>query len=292
MTTKAHSKMLNTARAWEDQMSSAVFSGIVGDTNHPDGMHISFEDNPSGNWSISRPPDKPPKMVVSLEEYAAAIDMSMNKTDMVTTHKRVHAVWADHDDPRRKFFLAFNVWDGSGDAVRLDFDKNTANFASSDHQTHTHGELHRMFINDDQAYRAWLSMTGGQSKADWIYQEDEMGSFIIGVEKGEDGADVKCLQNLLRRGGYDPGSSGVYDDKTVAAVKKCRTDMGQTGDFDATKISGDAAAQILAAMAVRYAKDYAGKQGPPGSPGSPGAPGAPGEDGVPQPGQEFMVRAV
>jgi hypothetical protein len=221
MTTLAPPTLIATADKWENQLSSAVFSGIKGDTNHPDGMHISYEDNPRGNWSISRPPDKPPKMALTLKKLACAADMSMNAQDMITTYKRVHAVWADHSDPRRIYFLGWNVWDGLGDAVRLDFDTNTAQFATPDHKWHTHGEIHRMYVNDSKAHRAWLSMTGGQTKAQWISQEEV--EMITYPRFGDTGEAVKNLQyDLADTGDYTGKVDGIYGLDTTAAVLKFR----------------------------------------------------------------------
>jgi hypothetical protein len=165
MTTKATPTLVKTADGFENQYKSAIFSGIVADDNHDGGYHESFEDNDPRNYSCTRVDDKPPRMTD--KEAASAIDMSMNKADMITCFKRIHAVWSDHSDPRRKYFNAFNCWDGSGDAVRLDFVSNTASFATIDHTKHVHGECRRRYVNDPEMTRAWLSMTGGETKEDW-----------------------------------------------------------------------------------------------------------------------------
>lgn len=172
MSTVAGDNMKDIANKWEDQYSSAVLSGIVGDTNHPDGYHISYDDNPHGNWSCSRPDDKPPNMPSGNSNDACAIDMSMNTSDMKKCYSRALAVYNDKNDPRRKYLNAFNGWDGSGDATRLDFYANTKSYASPDHTWHCHCEMKRKYANDAKAGRAWLSMTGGQSKQDWIDQEE------------------------------------------------------------------------------------------------------------------------
>jgi hypothetical protein len=85
----------------------------------------------------------------------------------------VHAVWADHSDPRRKYVNAINGWDGSGDAIRLDFDKNVAEYASPDHKWHDHGELHRRYVRDPKAALAVVSIYRGESKAVWIAREED-----------------------------------------------------------------------------------------------------------------------
>jgi hypothetical protein len=168
MTTRAPQMLLNTMHAWEDLYPSAVFAGIVGDTNHPDGYHISYEDNSKSNYSTTRPPDKPPKMPKANEEMASAGDMSMNKTDMVKHYNLIIKVYNDKSDPRRKYFNAVNCWDGkSANAVRLDLYANTKSTATNDHMSHVHDEYPRMYCQDPMAGKAHLSVWSGESKEDW-----------------------------------------------------------------------------------------------------------------------------
>jgi hypothetical protein len=174
MTTKAPSMLVDTAHAWEDTFSSAIFAGIVGDINHPDGYHISYEDNPSGNYSVTRSCDHPPNMPTSLEEYASAIDMSMNTTDMKTCYDRVMKVYNDKTDPRRRYFNAFNGWNGSGDAKRVDFIANVIGYATSDHKSHSHCEMPRCYCMTAKAGRAWISTFKGESKQTWTDREEDM----------------------------------------------------------------------------------------------------------------------
>lgn len=176
MSTQATPTLRVIADGWEDQFASGVNAGIVGDVAHRQrgGYHISIEDQPATNYSVTRPKDKAPPGDWPLDA-ASAIDQSMNARDMALCFQRVHAVWADRTDPRRQYFNAFNGWDGkSAHPVRLDFVSNGTSTATDDHKTHTHGELCRCWVNDAKAARAWLSMTGGQSKADWIAQEEAM----------------------------------------------------------------------------------------------------------------------
>jgi hypothetical protein len=152
---------------------SAVLSGIKPDPRHLDngGFHCSIDDlkahGNGGDYSNTRPSDHGfnPK-------YGAAFDVSMSKADMIKAYGRIHAVWADHSDPRRRYVNAINCWDGSGDAVRLDFDKNTATRASNDHTWHDHGEVHREYVRDAKALRAVVSIFKGESKAAWIAREE------------------------------------------------------------------------------------------------------------------------
>lgn len=205
MATLSTTLLRSIAVAWEKQYVTGVNSGIIGDVAHAleGGYHISIQDQPSTNYSVTRSDDKAPPGTWP-RNMSAAIDQSMSKADMIICYKRVHKVWADHSDTRRKFFNAFNVWDGTGDAVRLDFVTNASSKANSTHTWHTHGELRRRYVNDPQAGRAWLSMTGGQTHAKWVAQEapppkEEELSLLLIQEKGEaaiyvtDGLNVRWL---------------------------------------------------------------------------------------------------
>lgn len=55
-----------------------------------------------------------------------------------------------------------------------------------------------------------------------------MASIYTELRKGAAGNDVKALQNALNKQGYQVGSSGVYDDQTLDAVKRYQQTIGQT----------------------------------------------------------------
>lgn len=55
-----------------------------------------------------------------------------------------------------------------------------------------------------------------------------MVSIYTELRKGAAGNDVKALQNALSKQGYQAGSSGVYDDQTLEAVKRYQQKTGQT----------------------------------------------------------------
>ena len=55
-----------------------------------------------------------------------------------------------------------------------------------------------------------------------------MASIYTELRKGAAGNDVKALQNALSKQGYQAGSSGVYDDQTLEAVKRYQQTIGQT----------------------------------------------------------------
>ena len=55
-----------------------------------------------------------------------------------------------------------------------------------------------------------------------------MASIYTELRKGAAGNDVKALQDALSKQGYQAGSSGVYDDQTLEAVKRYQQKTGQT----------------------------------------------------------------
>lgn len=169
MSTVAHAKTREFATWWDNLLPSAVFSGIVPDAAHltRGGPHVSIEDQSASNYSVTRPDDKAPPGNWP-RNLAGAIDMSMNRADMITTYNRVYAVWADQSDPRRQYFNGWNVYSGSGAPRRLDFYANTNTAASSDHTWHTHGEPRRRYVDGDAFYDAARSMLSGESKADYV----------------------------------------------------------------------------------------------------------------------------
>jgi hypothetical protein len=153
--------------------ASAVLSGLAPDNQHLDrgGFHCSVLDlRAHGNeddYSNTRTNDRDLNV-----QYGAAFDVSLAKADMIRAFGRVHTVWADLADPRRRFVNAVNCWDGSGDATRLDFDAGRAERASSDHVWHVHGEIHRRFVLDPKAARAVVSIFQGEPKALWVAREE------------------------------------------------------------------------------------------------------------------------
>lgn len=162
-------------------LASAVLSGIVPDRRHLDngGFHCSVEDlRKHGNqddYSNSRIDDRDFNV-----RYGAAVDVTLSAADMKRAYKRVYAVWKDKSDPRGKYLNAVNGWDGSGDAVRLDFVTRTAKYASPDHRWHNHIEIRRRYLLDAKAARAVVSVYAGESKASWLAREEPPGPVAAG----------------------------------------------------------------------------------------------------------------
>jgi peptidoglycan hydrolase-like protein with peptidoglycan-binding domain len=176
----AQMREIATAAVKRCGYKSAVLSGIVPDSRHlkNGGYHCSVEDlrrfGKQDDYSNTRADDRNFNL-----KYGAGIDVTMSAADMKKHHKRVYAVWKDHSDPRRGYINAVNTWDGSGDAVRLDFVANVAKYASPDHKWHWHFDLRRRYLQLAKAARAAISMFAGESKATWIAREEKPAVPII-----------------------------------------------------------------------------------------------------------------
>jgi murein L,D-transpeptidase YcbB/YkuD len=254
MTTKANPQMVAAVPLWEAQYASAVFSGIVGDQAHQasGGYHISIENQPATNYSVTRGDDKAPPGNWARDE-AAALDMSMAKADMVASTRRWMAVWSDRADPRRVYFNAFNGWVGSGNAQRWDMVTNSVGTATNDHQWHQHTEWRRRFVNDPMSYLAMDSINKGESKETWIAAH---GGAVIPPtpkppvktvwRKGDIDGDgtVRHIQQFYHdvfpayrwtikyKPGQMIGVDGNYEDQTAAWVTEFqkRTGLSQDGE--------------------------------------------------------------
>lgn len=187
MSTSATQVMQDAADDWEalPDYPSAVCSGIKGDDNHPSGYHISYNDNPSGNYSITRSQDKPPDMPNENKSDASAIDMSMSTSDMAKSYKNWKRLYDNHSDPRRKYFNAVNCYSGSGDARRLDFRANTNTVATSDHKWHEHCEWHRKYARSQDARRAYISIAMGQTVGEWEVDETSIARKVLTYDEGD-----------------------------------------------------------------------------------------------------------
>lgn len=173
MATLSTSSIEWLADEWEKLYGSATLSGIVGDLAHRarGGYHISRQDQPSDNYSVTRPDDK-----VGPSDRAAAIDMTMNTADIKKCHIRLRNAWKNRaNDPRMKYINAWNGWDGEGDAGRYDVVTGNIGTATSDHKWHIHLEIRRRYVNDMNAMRAILSILAGEAAgADKSGDDDEV----------------------------------------------------------------------------------------------------------------------
>jgi LysM repeat protein len=167
----------------EDVRRSAVMAGIVPDKRHlkSGGYHVCLyhlrTHGRLGDYSSVRTLDRPPKVSKAGEGYSCAYDIGMSKADMIRTHGAVRKVWLDRSDPRRKYVNAINCWDGSGNAVRYNFQQNTSGYATPDHKTHVHGDAPRVYMDPahkehQKAARAHASILIGESRAAWEAREE------------------------------------------------------------------------------------------------------------------------
>lgn len=167
----------------EDVRKSAVMAGIVPDKRHlkNGGYHVCLvhlrAHGRLGDYSSSRPLDRPPKVSKAGYGCSCAYDIGMSRADMIRTHGAVRKVWLDRTDPRRRFVNAINCWDGSGECVRYNFQTNTATRATPDHRTHVHGDCPRCYMDPKhpehaKAARAHISILTGESRAAWLAREE------------------------------------------------------------------------------------------------------------------------
>lgn len=170
MATVAYNPMKEFAKGWEKIFPSAVCSGIVGDQRHAvrGGYHIGRSSQPKNNYSVVRPHDGPGQ---GPSNGASAVDMTMNKRDMVLATKRLAAAYANTKDPRRRYLNAFNGWDGSGPATRYDVFARRTKVATPDHKWHVHCEQRRLYIMSAIANRAIWSILRGESVEQWLKSE-------------------------------------------------------------------------------------------------------------------------
>jgi hypothetical protein len=167
MTTVAYPAVESFAHQWQGSYRTAVCSGICGDLAHRlrGGYHISRVDQPANNYSVVRPDDRPGN---GPNDAAAAVDMSMNRADMILCTRRLTAVFANDRDPRRKYVNAWNGWLGAGDAQRWDMVSRKVSRASSDHKWHIHLEIRRLYVGNAGAMKAILSAVRGESVGQYL----------------------------------------------------------------------------------------------------------------------------
>lgn len=169
--------MWATVDAYEDEYPSAVFSGINGDAEHQTrpGKHLSRGINMTrwpGSWPVTAPNDQRGPL-----DKAVAVDISMSKSDMIKCHNRNKAVYFNRaSDPRAKFCYAFNGWDGNGDPGRYNLYLGTVRKASKDHTWHVHDEGYYAFVNDPQFARATRSRIRGETVAQYLGEDNDVGT--------------------------------------------------------------------------------------------------------------------
>ena len=240
MATLAHDVTRWLADEWEKLYPSATFSGIVGDPEHEarGGYHISIEDqvNPD-NYSVVRVDDKAPPGTWP-RNLAAAIDMNLAMPDMRTCHLRLRAAWSDQTDPRRKYINAWNGWDGTNGAGRYDMVLNKVGSATDDHKWHIHLEIRRRYVTDRAAAGAILSILRGESKAQWMGEDD------MAIRDDPD-AWAQAWRTEALVAGRDSVAAGPTKGEpvwVVRAIKALATAVGQSDEAVAAQLRDEFAA--------------------------------------------------
>lgn len=174
MATLAPDQLEYLADQWEKLFNSAVLSGIVGDTAHKlrGGYHISIEDQPSTNYSVTKVDDKAPPGDWP-RNRASAVDMTLGLADMKVAHGRLRTAFLNRsNDVRMKYINAWNGWDGNGDAGRYNVVTGSVGTATDDHKWHIHLEIRRRYVNDRKAMEAILSILKGETEAQYLGEDD------------------------------------------------------------------------------------------------------------------------
>ena len=170
MSTAAPAQVVYLSNEWEKLYPTAAISGIVGDAAHAarGGYHISIQDQPSDNYSVTRKDDKAPPGDWP-RNMASAVDMTLSLNDMKKCHARLKAAWQNRStDERMKYINAWNGWDGNGSPGRYDVVTGTVGTASDDHKWHVHLEVRRRYVNDKKAMDAILSVLRGETLEEYL----------------------------------------------------------------------------------------------------------------------------
>jgi hypothetical protein len=170
--TTAPPKLLALVRRLENAIPSAVFSGIVGDSSHTYGFHLSgsqlrwdredYSLRNDDNWSGAR----------AHPDWASAFDMSMSAGDMTLIHSRIRSSWADPNDDRLAGWYE-HVGAIHGRVSRLvSYEPEWGEFFDSDetHTWHEHTSCRRSTLDDQRVMDALYSVWTGQRFAEWAGQ--------------------------------------------------------------------------------------------------------------------------
>lgn len=220
--------------------------GIVGDSAHRGGYHCGKDRLVSGDYSVyesSR--DKN-----GLSYAASALDIGTFSKNGKTL--RSLSLWlvdqckagaADTKDIREIIYTpdgnSVKRWDRLGERSSGD----------SSHLYHTHISFHRDSEFKDKTALFRRFWEGGSAIS--IDGGDDM----IGLKKGDGpNEEVKGLQSILKRAGFDPGIvDGVYGDGTAGAVLAARKSRGSSAT-DGNNITGAAYEQIVVALILKLSE--------------------------------------
>jgi murein L,D-transpeptidase YcbB/YkuD len=235
MSTVATAALKGLAADWKKCYTSAKLSGIVGDAAHQreGGYHIGRRFQSGSNYSVVRPDDKG-----GPDDAAAAIDMTMNASDMRLCTNRLVAAHGSLSDPRRKYVNAFNGTINNKQAKRWDVYARSVGSATADHLWHVHLEVRRKYVNSATAMAAILSILKGESAAAYTARVAGKSAPASAnapakspsypgapVKKGAKGTAVKQIQVKVAS-----PADGDFGPKTEAAVKAWQSKHGLVAD--------------------------------------------------------------
>lgn len=157
------------ASDWEDAIPSAVFSGVAPSSPDAYGYHNSanglINSGQSNDYSLKLEGDKLSDGID--REAFCGLDVSMNRVDMILVTNRVYKSWKDKDDPRLdKHREGIGTLDGSN-VTYMDFQSGQLGSADGTHLWHFHKGGLRLYINDQEANNAFLSVVKGETYAQY-----------------------------------------------------------------------------------------------------------------------------
>jgi hypothetical protein len=175
--------MLTMAREAEATIPSAVFAGIVGDASHTYGFHCSARQLRfnRGDYSLANADNWAGGQ--QYPDAAAAVDLSMNRTDMITVTSRLVASWQDPADDRLDGWYSFiGTLDGvtCGRYVCYPPEWGGPYWADITHTWHIHASARRSMVHNALAMAAFLSVIVGRT-----YQEWQQGGVLMALDANE-----------------------------------------------------------------------------------------------------------
>lgn len=198
-------------REWEKVISSAQLSGIVGDSSHTYGYHVSR--NQLSGYDYSK--DDCPEDREGDGNAASAIDISMNESDMILVTNRFYNSWKDPNDPRLNYCREFIGTRNGTTVIRGDTYFNELGTSDSTHLWHEHISFLRKWATSMDAAKAVLSVVKGESLEKWLGQsdnsnsEDEMYSTLIPLPNEYEDESTGPIQPI-NTGGFPWGPGFFY----------------------------------------------------------------------------------
>lgn len=152
------------ARQWEAAVAGAIFSGIVGDSQHGYGYHRSYNEVARrGDYSCKLAGDR-----LNIDPNAAcAIDMSHTPAVQREITRRFYNSWKDANDLRLNHVReVIGTLDGRN-VIYMDTQSGTQGSADNSHLWHVHVGGLRSNMMTQHAMNAILSIVRGESWAQY-----------------------------------------------------------------------------------------------------------------------------